>query len=156
MLPFNAKYTRITLMPIKLPPCCLNTTQSSISEDATENILTPDRWQSKTLLTIDERGSKAARNSAFDCHLSPVVNSVSNDILSMFVDSINVFVCRLSGVIRLLSFRARVLQIHFQLKRPVCLINEYSCVEVNMAMPKEKLLFFFFSFFFFACVLQGY
>ena len=27
---------------------------------------------SKTLLTIDKRGSKIARNSVFDCHLSPV------------------------------------------------------------------------------------
>ena len=33
---------------------------------------TPDRQQSKTLLTIDERGSKIDRNSVFDCHLSPV------------------------------------------------------------------------------------
>ena len=28
--------------------------------------------QSKTLLTIDDRGSKIARNSVFNCHLSPV------------------------------------------------------------------------------------
>ena len=33
--------------------------------------ITPDRRQSKTLLTIVERGSKIARNSLFDCHLSP-------------------------------------------------------------------------------------
>ena len=32
-----------------------------------------DRKQSaKSLLTIDERRSKIARNSAFDCHASPV------------------------------------------------------------------------------------
>ena len=54
--------------------------------------------QSKTLLTIDERGSNIARNSVFDCHLSPVErqmaieNSVSND-------SVNVFDCRLPGVV---------------------------------------------------------
>ena len=48
-------------------------------------IITPDRRQSKTLLTVDERGSKIARYSVFDCHLSPVgrqmaiENSVSND-----------------------------------------------------------------------------
>ena len=57
--------------------------------DATRNekntITTPGRRQSKTLLTIDERGSKIARNSVYDCHLSPVGrqmaidNSVSND-----------------------------------------------------------------------------
>ena len=35
-------------------------------------IITPGRRQSKTLLTIDERGSKIARNSIFDCHLSPI------------------------------------------------------------------------------------
>ena len=34
--------------------------------------ITPDRRQSKMLLTIDERGSKIARNSVFDSHLSPV------------------------------------------------------------------------------------
>ena len=57
------------------------------------------------LLTIYERGSKIARNSAFDSHLSPVgrqmaiENSVSNDCLSTFVDNINVFDCRLSFVI---------------------------------------------------------
>ena len=32
----------------------------------------PDRWQSKTLLTIDKWGSKIARNSVYDCHLSPL------------------------------------------------------------------------------------
>ena len=66
--------------------------------------LTLDMRQSKTLLTIDERASKIARNSAYDCHLSPVgrkmaiENSISNDVWSTFVDSINVFDCRLSGV----------------------------------------------------------
>ena len=45
---------------------------------------TSERRQSKTLLTIDKRGSKIPRNSDFDCHLSPVgrqmaiENSVSN------------------------------------------------------------------------------
>ena len=52
---------------------------------ACDTIYTPDRRQSKTLLTIDERGSKIARNSVFDCHLSPVgrqmavENPVSNN-----------------------------------------------------------------------------
>ena len=50
-----------------------------------QSIITPDRRQSKTLLTIDEHGSKIAINSVLDCHLSPVgrqmaiENSVSND-----------------------------------------------------------------------------
>ena len=58
-----------------------------------------DRGQSKTLVTIDERGSKITRNSVFNCHLSPVgwqmaiKNSVSNDFWSMFIHSINVFEC---------------------------------------------------------------
>ena len=30
----------------------------------------PDRRQEQMLLTIDKRGSKFARNSIFDCHLS--------------------------------------------------------------------------------------
>ena len=34
--------------------------------------LTLGRWQSKTLITIDKRGSKISGNSVFDCHLSPV------------------------------------------------------------------------------------
>ena len=60
------------------------------------HISTQDRVQSKTLLTFDGLGSKIARNSGFDCHLSPVgrqmaiENPVSDDFLSMFVDSINV------------------------------------------------------------------
>ena len=33
---------------------------------------TPGMRQSKMLLTIDKHGSKIDRNSAFDCHLSPV------------------------------------------------------------------------------------
>ena len=33
---------------------------------------TPGRRQSRMLLTINERGSKMALNSVFDCHLSPV------------------------------------------------------------------------------------
>ena len=42
-------------------------------------VVTPDRWQSKTLSTIYEQGSKIARNgskiarnSVFECQLSPV------------------------------------------------------------------------------------
>ena len=34
-------------------------------------VSTLDRLKSKTLLTIDEHGSKIARNSVCDCHLSP-------------------------------------------------------------------------------------
>ena len=51
----------------------------------------------KTLLIIQECGSKLTKNSVFDCHLSPVgrqmaiENSVSNDFLSKFVDSIDIF-----------------------------------------------------------------
>ena len=43
--------------------------------------------------------------SNFDCHLLPhwrpmaVENYASNDCLSKFVDSINIFDCRLSGVV---------------------------------------------------------
>ena len=55
---------------------------------------TQDRLQSRTLLTIVERGSKNSRNSIFDFHKHKtqmtIENSVSNDF-------INVFDCRLSG-----------------------------------------------------------
>ena len=56
------------------------------------------------LLTIHEHGSQIARNSVFNYHLTPVrlqtatQNSVSNDLRSTFVDSFNVFDCRLSEV----------------------------------------------------------
>ena len=65
----------------------------------------------KTFLTIDERAPKITRNSVFDCHLSPVgrqmaiENSVSNDFLSTFVDSIKVFDCLLFGVRKQYTFR---------------------------------------------------
>ena len=66
--------------------------------------ITLDRWQSKMLLKVDERGSKIARNSVFGCHLSPrgrqmaTENSVSNDIFFTFIDSIIIFDRHLSGV----------------------------------------------------------
>ena len=78
---------------------CLGTLKPWIGPD-----ITPDMRQSKTLLTIGESVSKLARNSVFDCHLSPVGRqmaieiSVSNDFLTMSVDSISVFDCRLFGV----------------------------------------------------------
>ena len=49
----------------------------------------PARKQSKTLLTIDEQGSKITRNSVL----------VSGNFVSTFVDSINIFDCRLYSVI---------------------------------------------------------
>ena len=60
--------------------------------------------QSKTLLTIDERGSKVTTTSVFDGQLSPVgrlmaiENSVSNYFWSTFVDNIDVFDCHQSSV----------------------------------------------------------
>ena len=66
-------------------------------------VSTPDMRQSKTFFTIDERGSKIATTSVFDCQLSPVgrlmaiETSVSIYFWSTFVDNIEVFDCRLSG-----------------------------------------------------------
>ena len=62
-----------------------------------------DRRQSKTLLSIGKRGSKNSRNSVFGYHLSPVTNGnrkqcVNFFLSSTFLDGINVFDCRLSGV----------------------------------------------------------
>ena len=60
--------------------------------------------QSKTLLTIDERGSEIAITSVFDCQWPPVgrlmaiENSVSYYFWSTFVDNIDVFDCQQSGV----------------------------------------------------------
>ena len=57
---------------------------------------TSGRWQSRTLLTIDERGSKIARNRIG--RQMAIENSVSNDFLSTFVDSITFFDCHLPDV----------------------------------------------------------
>ena len=74
-------------------------------------ISTPDRRQSKMLRTLDEHGSflKSLKTvfliAIYRATLSPVrqqmaiKNSVSYDFLSTFVDSFNVFNCRLSSVI---------------------------------------------------------
>ena len=69
------------------------------------SIITLDRRQSKTLLTIDELRSKIARNSVFNCHLSPVWRQTGDNgklllinFLSTLVDSIKWNNCRLSGV----------------------------------------------------------
>ena len=65
--------------------------------------ITPDRLRSKAS-TIEERGSKIARNSVFDCHLSPVgrqmaiLNSVSNDFFYLRSSVELIFNCFLSGV----------------------------------------------------------
>ena len=57
------------------------------------------RRQSKTLLTIDERGSKIARNSIFDCRATNGNRKLCfKRFFSTFVESINVLDCRLSGV----------------------------------------------------------
>ena len=49
-------------------------------------IVTPGRRQSRTLLTIDELGSKIARNSVFYCHLSPVgrQKAIDNSVFNEF------------------------------------------------------------------------
>ena len=66
-------------------------------------ISTPDRRQPKTLVPIDERGSKIARNSVFDCHLSPVGRQMTIEnsitIFDQRLYSCNIFDCLLSGVI---------------------------------------------------------
>ena len=60
--------------------------------------------QSKTLLTLNERGSKLARNSVFSCHLSPIGRQMAIDIFfSNYFDLRSSIVltfckCRLSGV----------------------------------------------------------
>ena len=50
------------------------------------SVYTPGRRQSKTLSTIDERGSKIDTNGVFDCHLSPVWRrmAIENLFLTIF------------------------------------------------------------------------
>ena len=61
-------------------------------------------WQSKTLLTIGKCASEIATTRVIDCQLSPgwrlmaMENSVSNYFWYTFVDNIDIFDCRLSGV----------------------------------------------------------
>ena len=65
---------------------------------------------------------KNATNIAFDCHLSPfgqqmaIKNSVSNYVVSMFVDSINIFNCPISGVKRRASILKDFSRIFFFFK----------------------------------------
>ena len=49
--------------------------------------ITLGRRQSKKLLTIDECGSKIARNCVFDCHLSPIGRqmAIENSVLTIFI-----------------------------------------------------------------------
>ena len=90
-----------------LSSCCrLSFLTAGVDElDSYDSIVTRGRQQWEMLFTIDKHGSKIDRNSVFNCHLSPVggqmtiENSISNDFLSTFVDSIDVFDCRLPGVI---------------------------------------------------------
>ena len=88
-----------------LPEVEIKSLETTQKENSIGKIVsTPERLQSKMHLTIDKYVSKIASNSVFDCHLSPdwrqmaIENSLSNDFLSMFVYSINIFDCRLSGV----------------------------------------------------------
>ena len=60
-------------------------------------MVTTGRPQSKTLLTIDERGSKIDINS-FSIADKWQLKTVSNDVWYTFVDSINIFDCGLPGV----------------------------------------------------------
>ena len=75
-----------------------------VSVEKNNFVSTPDMRQSKTLFTVDECGSDIATTSVFDCQLSPVgrlmpiENSVSDYFWSTFVDNVDVFDCRLSGV----------------------------------------------------------
>ena len=67
-------------------------------------VSTPDRRQSKPFLTVSERRSKIARNSVFDCHLSPVGRqmAIKNSVSNFFIyvrRSINVYDCLISGVV---------------------------------------------------------
>ena len=102
----------VYMLQVMFEPACtaiqwastLQAVMAACIECLLRTCLTLDRPHSKMILTIDEHGSKIARNSVFDCHLSPVwrqmaiKNSVSNYFLSMFVNSINLLDCRLSGV----------------------------------------------------------
>ena len=48
-------------------------------------LYTPGSRQSKTLYTLDECGLKIARNSVFDCHLSPVGRQMASKTLFLTI-----------------------------------------------------------------------
>ena len=78
-------------------------------------ISTRDRRQSNTLLPIDERGSKIAK-SVFSIAICRQLGdkwqskNVFNYFRSSFVDRINVFDCRLSGVISVMKEEINAIQ----------------------------------------------
>ena len=49
----------------------------------------PDRRQTKTLLTIDEHGSKIVRNRVFDCNLSPDGRQMPSKTLFLSIFNLN-------------------------------------------------------------------
>ena len=71
-------------LPLIVGICNINSLDYKVLVGRSDSMITSDRRQSKTFLTIDECGSNIARNSDFDCHLSPdwrqmaIENSVSN------------------------------------------------------------------------------
>ena len=82
----------------------LGYTITFMRQAVTSSFLTLGRRQSKRLSTINKLWSKIDRNSVFDSHLlsdwrqMAIENSVSNNFLSTFLDSIGIFDCRLPGV----------------------------------------------------------
>ena len=71
--------TKQTKSALHFLPCCSVTNLEHIADQDSLNygktdvcIIKPGTRQAKMLLTIDKRGTKMARNSFFDCHLSPV------------------------------------------------------------------------------------
>ena len=64
------RFSQTKGMPVNQRP--LDHCMRGLVDRMLSSLFTKDRRQSKTLETIDERGSKIARNSVFDCLWSPV------------------------------------------------------------------------------------
>ena len=85
-----------------LQNCSVTTLQEiRFTQDRQESTNVGQKWQSNGNKKNTVSSNLETANSVFDCHLSPVgpqmavENSVSNDFWSIFVDSINVFDCRM-------------------------------------------------------------
>ena len=116
-----------------------------ISVEKKKFVSIPDMRQSKTLLTIDERGSEIATTSVFDCQWSPVgrhmaiEKSVSNYFWSTFVDNIDIFDCHQSGVNSLYASLCYGGHFCIQLNKIIwnclCLKGRYITMTIEHSFP---------------------
>ena len=97
--PLLLRFSQTKGMPVNQRP--LNHCMRGPFDRMISSLFTKERRQSKTLETIDERGSKIARNCVFDCLWSPVGRqmAIENSVTNDFYNYVRCFRCRLSDVL---------------------------------------------------------